>query len=69
VRRVAALRYDGRHKVGAELAGALIAAAGDSVGRHHGEAYRLQVRYTCEDLDVLRRRLGDLERDIDRLLA
>src|SRR5262249_8977001 len=30
VRRVAALRYDGRHRVGDELAGALIAAAGDS---------------------------------------
>jgi transposase len=68
VRRVAALRYDGRHKVGEDLAAALIAAAVGSVGRHHGEAYRLQVRYTCEDLDVLRRRLRDLERDIDRLL-
>src|SRR5215510_5730196 len=68
VRRVAALRYDGRHKVGEDLAAALIAAAAGSVGRHHGEAYRIQVRYTCEDLDVLRRRLRDLERDIDRLL-
>jgi transposase len=68
VRRVAALRYDGRHKVGDDLAAALIAAAAGSVGRHHGEAYRIQVRYTCEDLDVLRRRLRDLERDIDRLL-
>jgi transposase len=69
VRRVAGLRYDGRHKVGDELAAALVAAAASSVGRHHGEAYRLQVRYTCEDLDVLRRRLRDLERDIDRLLG
>jgi transposase len=68
VRRGAALRYDGRHKVGEDLAAALIAAAAGSVGRHHGEAYRIQVRYTCEDLDVLRRRLRDLERDIDRLL-
>jgi transposase len=67
VRRVAALRYDGRHKVGDELAAALSGAAAASVGRHPGEAYRLQVRYTCEDLDVLRRRLRDLERDIDRL--
>jgi transposase len=66
---VAALRYDGRHKVGDELAAALIAAAAGSVGRHHGEAYRIQVRYTCEDLEVLRRRLRDLERDIDRLLG
>jgi hypothetical protein len=31
-------------------------------------ADRIQVRYTCEDLDLLRRRLHDLERDIERLL-
>lgn len=68
LRRLAGLRYDGRHKVGDELATALLQAAGRSVGRHHGEAYRIQVRYTCEDLDLLRRRLRDLERDIERLL-
>lgn len=68
-RRVAGLRYDGRHRVGDELAQALLAAAAHSVGRHHGEAYRIQVRYTCEDLDLLRRRLRDLERDIERLLG
>jgi len=68
VRRLAGLRYDGRHKVGDELAAALLAAAARSVGRHHGEAYRIQVRYTCEDLDRLRRRRRDLERDIERLL-
>jgi len=67
-RRLAALRYDGRHRVGAELAQALLTAAPRSVGRHHGEAYRIQVRYTCEDLDLLRRRLHTLERDIERLL-
>ncbi|MGH8622619.1 MAG: IS110 family transposase, partial [Burkholderiales bacterium] len=63
-KRLAALRYDGRHQVGAELAGLLIAAAKHSVGHHHGEAYRLQVRYACEDLDILRRRLRQLDRDI-----
>jgi transposase len=68
LRRLAGLRYDGRHRVGDELAQTLLAAAARSVGRHHGEAYQLQVRYTCEDLDVLRRRLRDLERDIERLL-
>lgn len=66
--RVAGLRYDGRHKVGEDLATALQQAAERSVGRHHGEAYRIQVRYTCEDLDLLRRRLRDLEHDIERLL-
>jgi len=68
VRRLAGLRYDGRHRVGDELAHALIDAAARSVGRHHGEAYRIQVRYACEDLDLLRRRLRTLEGDIERLL-
>jgi transposase len=67
-RRLAGLRYDGRRRVGDELALTLREAAARSVGRHHGEAYQIQVRYTCEDLDVLRRRLRDLERDIARLL-
>lgn len=69
VRRLAALRYDGRHQVGEALARRLIEAAARSVGRHHGEAYRLQVRYACEDLALLRRRLRTLEGDIERLLA
>ena len=68
VRRLAGLRYDGRHKVGEELARQLIEAAARSVGRHHGAAYRLQVRYACEDLDLLRRRLRTLEGDIERML-
>ena len=64
VKRLAALRDDGRHRLGEELAGLLIAAAKHSVGHHHGEAYRVQVRYACEDLDILRRRLRQLDRDI-----
>lgn len=68
VRRLAGLRYDGRHRVGDELAHVLIDAAARSVGRHHGEAYRIQVRYACEDLDLLRRRLRTLEGDIERML-
>lgn len=68
VRRLAGLRYDGRHRVGDELAQTLIDAAARSVGRHHGEAYRIQVRYACEDLDLLRRRLRTLEGDIERML-
>lgn len=69
VKRLAALRYDRRHKVGAELATALIDAARRSVGRHHGPAYRVQVRYACEDLDLLRRRLRELDGDIAGKLA
>lgn len=68
LRRLAGLRYDGRHKVGDDLARSLIDAAARSVGRHHGEAYRIQVRYACEDLDLLRRRLRTLEGDIGRML-
>ncbi len=67
-RPLSKLCYDGVRKVGAELAGALVAAAKVSVGRHHGEPYRLQVRYACEDIDLLRRRLRDLERDIEKTL-
>lgn len=68
VRRLARLCYDGRHRVGEELARSLIEAAKVSVGHHHGFAYRVQVRHACEDLDILRRRLRELEGDIERLL-
>jgi transposase len=68
VRTLAELRYDGRHGVGDKLAGALLDAAATSVGQHHGEPYRLQVRYACEDLDLWRGRLRTVETDIERLL-
>lgn len=67
-KRLAKLSYDGRHKVGDELAKGLVEAAKTSVGRHHGPAYRVQVRCACEDLDVLRRRLGEIDSDIERTL-
>jgi transposase len=59
----------GQRTVGRDLARALKAAAHTSVGRHDTDAYARQVRFFCEDLDLLRRRLSDLERDIERLLA
>jgi transposase len=65
VRRLAALRYDGRHQVGVDLARTLIDAARRSVGQHHSAPYRLQIRYAGDDLDVLRRRLRDLDRDLE----
>lgn len=64
-RRLAALRYDGRHQVGPDLARTLIDAARRSVGQHHSATYRLQIRYACDDLDTLRRRLRELDRDLD----
>lgn len=67
-KRLSKLCYDGRHKVGEELAKGLVEAAKTSVGRHHGPAYRVQVRCTCEDLDLLRRRIRELDSDIERTL-
>lgn len=68
-KRLAKRCYDGRHKVGEEIAKGLVESAKVSVGRHHGPAYRVQVRYTCEDLDLLRRRLRQVDSDIGRTLA
>ena len=67
-KRLAKLCYDGRHKVGEELGKSLVEAAKTSVGRHHGPAYRVQVRCACEDLDLLRRRLREIDSDIERTL-
>lgn len=67
-RRLAKLRYDGCHKVGEDLAEALVAAAKRSVGQHHGPVYEMQARHICQDLDLWRRRLKEIEGDIDRLL-
>lgn len=68
VRRLANLRYDGRHLVGLDLAQQLVEAATASVGHHHGDAYRIQAKYACEDIDLLRRRIRDLDRDIESTL-
>jgi transposase len=68
-RRLARLVYDGHHDVGSELAHALCAAAGRSVGQHHGPAYQIQVRYCCEDIDLIRKRLKDAEDRIRTVLA
>lgn len=67
-RPIAKLVYDGRHKVGRELARELADAAKTSVGRHHGDAYRVQVRYVCEDIDQARRRMRELEQRIETTL-
>ena len=67
-RRLAKLRYDGRHFVGDELAAQLIEAAKRSVGQHHGPAYQTQARHICQDLDLWRGRLAEIERDIEKLL-
>lgn len=63
-RRIAKLVYDGRHKVGDERARRLVETAKRSVGQHHGHADAVQARHLCQDLDLWRRRLSDIERDI-----
>src|SRR5207253_1920380 len=35
----------------------------------HGPAYRLQVHHSCEDLQLLRRRLREIDGDLERSLA
>jgi transposase len=67
-RPLSKLVYDGRRKVGPELARQLTDAAIRSVGQHHDEPYRIQVRFACEDIDLLRRRLRDLEGRIETTL-
>jgi transposase len=67
-KKLATLCFDGRRRIGATLALALIAAAKTSVGQHYDDPYQLQVRYACEDIVALRQRTRDLERDIERKL-
>ena len=57
------LVYDGRHRVGAEVARALVDLAGRSVGRHATTA-ELIVPQLCEDITRLRDRIGELDRSI-----
>src|SRR5712692_8226802 len=66
MKKLARIIYDGSHKVGEEIGRTLIEAAKRSVGSHHSEPYRLRIQYLCEDFDVLRHRLKDLARDIER---
>jgi transposase len=67
-RQLAAIR-GGERAVGRDVARALKAAAAASVGQHDTVVYARQVRFYCEDIEVLRRRLAELEQDIERLLT
>lgn len=67
-KKLARLCYDGRHEVGDELARALVAAAKNSVGRHHSETQRREIAYACEGIVVLRARLHELACDIKQKL-
>lgn len=66
---LAKLKYDGRHHIPEELATTLVEAANkNSAGMHHGPAYRLGVQTTCEDISVLRKRIGEIDRTIKTLI-
>ena len=65
---LAKLKYDGRHHVPEELAASLITAAKSSAGMHHGPAYKLGVQTSCEDIAVLRKRIGEIDRTIKTLI-
>ncbi len=68
-RTLAKVTYDTQgHKVGLELATALIEAACHSVGAHHGDAYRVQIRYANQDIDLLRSRLREIDEQINSRL-
>jgi transposase len=67
--KLAKLVYDGRRRVGDELARDLIEAARSSVAAHKGPVYEVQVHFACEDLDTLRRRMREIESDIEKKLA
>jgi transposase len=68
-KKLAKFRYDGVHIVGDELAKSIIETAKVSVGHFHGFAYRLQVQHACEDMDLLRRRIKQLDHDIETKLG
>lgn len=67
-RRLAQLCYDGRRRVGRELAERLIGGARNSIGQHHGRVHGLQARHICQDLDLWRRRIAEIECEIESLL-
>lgn len=68
-KKLAKFRYDGVHIVGDELAKSIVETAKVSVGHFHGFAYRLQVQHACEDMDLLRRRIRQLDHDIETKLG
>lgn len=67
-RRLARLCYDGRRKIGLELAERLIQGAKHSIGQHHGPVYALKARHICQDLDLWRRRLAEIDCEIESRL-
>jgi transposase len=68
LKAVGKLVYDGRHKVGMGRARQLVEAARESVGAHHGLAYRVQVRHSCDAIIMLRAQIRELDENIEQRL-
>jgi hypothetical protein len=62
-------RSEGVHTVGDELAESMVEAATVSVGRHQALAVRIQIRHLHEDMALLRRRIEELDRNIEAKLG
>ena len=69
ISKLSKLVYDGRHTVGRELAEALVADARRSVASRASATHHTQVKYLCEDLRVLRERLGEVDKEIGETVA
>lgn len=68
IEELAALVYDGRHRIGSKLAESLVDRAKRSVGAHHADPFRWQVEFFCEDIDLFRERIARLDERIERTL-
>lgn len=66
ISKLAQLCFDGRRRVGDNLACNLIVAARRSVGSLQTEPFELGVRYACQDISEMRQRARQLETAIQR---
>lgn len=69
VTRLAEIRYDGKHRVGQVRASALVDSARNSVARHHGPIYAMEMRYLCDAVISLRAQTDMLKHEIERRVA
>jgi transposase len=67
--KLARVSYGSRYHVGRDLATALMEEAKRSVARHHGPAFRAEMLFLCNDLDVLRGVRQELEAELTRRMC
>ncbi len=66
VDEVAALRYDGRHRIGRPLAERLVAAARATIAQHAGPTHELIVPMICDDVRRAHARLKEVDEQLRR---